>query len=202
MVTVQVLSHLPLLAEGLSALLRGQPVVEVLPPLSSVATSQPPPDVLLVDALLPGLENALEGWRGELAVIVFAQEEDVAQAKQALHLGARGYLALSSRPQELLECIGEVIRGEVSLPPALTKRLLARMQTEGSHPPVEPLSERELEVLALLCQGFSNKAIAQKLYLSVRTVEGHLANLYAKLGVSSRTQAALVALNQHLVAST
>lgn len=199
MARVQVISHHPLLAEGLSALLRSQPAVKVLPPLSSAATtSQPSPDVLLVDALLPGLESALESWH-KLPVIVFALEEDAGQAEQLLRLGARGYVALSSQPQELLECIGEVIRGEVGLSAALTKRLLARMHTETANSPTEPLSEREIEVLTLLCQGFSNKAIAQKLYLSVRTVEGHLANLYAKLGVGSRTQAALVALNQHLV---
>jgi len=195
------MSHLPLLAEGLSALLRSQPAVEVLPPISSAATSPPSPDVLLVDALLPGLESSLESWRGQLAVVVFALEEDAGQAEHLLHLGARGYVALSNQIQELLECIGEVIRGEVGLSATLTKRLLARMHTETTNSPVEPLSERELEVLALLCQGFSNKAIAQKLYLSVRTVEGHLANLYTKLGVNSRTQAALVAFNQHLIAS-
>lgn len=195
MISVAVLSQRPLLHQGLTALLREVPSVEVLEEGSA--------QVLLVDSGVPDLEDLLARWRSlSLRPLVVAPEENPDEAERLLHLGAKGYVSLASPLPELVECVLEVARGEAGLPARLAKRLLSRMTgASPSQTLVEPLSEREREILSWLCQGFSNKAIAQKLYLSVRTVEGHLANLYAKLGVNSRTQAALVGLEQHLVDS-
>lgn len=195
MISVAVLSQRPLLHQGLTALLREVPSVEVLEEGSA--------QVLLVDSGVPDLEDSLARWRSlSLRPLVVAPEENPDEAERLLHQGARGYVSLASPLQELVECVLEVARGEVGLPARLSRQLLMRLSGAApSQTPLEPLSEREREILGLLCQGHSNKAIAQRLYLSVRTVEGHLANLYAKLGVNSRTQAALVGLNQHLVAS-
>lgn len=200
MICVAVLSERPLVRQGLAALLREIPGLEVA---SSEVVTASTAQVLLVDSGLPNLETLLAQWHSaSQRPLVIALEENPDEAERLLHKGARGYVSLASSLPELVECVLEVARGEVGLPAQLSRQLLSRLSGVGSSQALtEPLSGREQEILSLLCQGFSNKAIAQKLYLSVRTVEGHLANLYAKLGVNSRTQAALVGLNQHLIIS-
>lgn len=191
LVTLAVVSQRPLLRLGLTALLGTAPGLEVLPEGADQQQAQ----VLLLDSALPDLEALLEqGRSASFRALVVAPVDDAAEAERLLHRGARGYVPLTSPLPELVKCVLEVARGEVGLPARLNKLLLSRMAGADLKAPLEPLSEREHEILGLLCQGRSNKAIAQKLYLSVRTVEGHLANLYAKLGVNSRTQAALAGL--------
>ena len=112
---------------------------------------------------------------------------------------------VKSDNKAIVTALREVAAGEVSLPQRLALQLVTRMARQS--PPrenalPEPLSGREREVLTLLAQGLSNKEIAQRLYLSVRTVEGHLANVYGKLNVHSRTEAALYAVRQGWVRLT
>ncbi|MDX2004171.1 MAG: response regulator transcription factor [Meiothermus sp.] len=194
LITLAVMSEKPLLRLGLGALLAAVPGLEVLLEGADYRQAQ----ILLVDSALPGLETLLEqGRTAPFRPLVVAPEDNVVEAEHLLHRGAWGYVPLTSPLPELVECVLEVVRGEVGLPARLSRQLLSRMARAAPQAPqatLEPLSEREREILSLLCQGRSNKAIAQKLYLSVRTVEGHLANLYAKLGVNSRTQAALAGL--------
>ena len=95
--------------------------------------------------------------------------------------------------------IRQIARGEQYLSPTLATAILQKRQSTSTHVSpemslIDELSEREREILDLLAQGLSNKLIASKLYLSVRTVEGHLANIYLRLGVHSRTEAMLVAM--------
>lgn len=131
-----------------------------------------------------------------LPVRFLALLPDHRKARAWLDAGASGILLETSSVEELLDAIRQVFRGETYFPAALTHYVLGipRPGAPNAQPPVEPLTEREREVLQLLAQGLSNKAIAQKLYVSIRTVEGHLANLYGKLQVKSRTEAALWAL--------
>lgn len=111
-----------------------------------------------------------------------------------LQAGITGCLSREEPVAELSRAIIAVGRGEIVLPPSLAVRalaVLARGDTGGNGGLIEPLSERESEVLRLLAQGLTNKDIAQTLILSVRTVEAHLRNIFGKLGVRSRTEAAL-----------
>jgi two-component system, NarL family, response regulator LiaR len=105
-----------------------------------------------------------------------------------------------SSDDELLAAIRQVARGETFLPSSIAKQVVTELaaRSESRAQPAEPLADREREVLLLLAQGLSNKDIAQKLYLSVRTVEGHLANVYGKLRVKSQTEAALWAAQRGL----
>ncbi len=113
--------------------------------------------------------------------------------------GSTGFAALDSSPAELVSLLRQTARGEAAISPKLAASLFAAMaQGEAKSSPAEsiPPSDRELDVLRLVASGATNKQIAQRLYLSVRTVEGHLARLYSKLGVTTRTEAALVAIRR------
>jgi DNA-binding CsgD family transcriptional regulator len=110
-----------------------------------------------------------------------------------------GLFSPDESPAALGVAIRQVARGEQYLSPSLATALLERQQTNtlqinATQKKVDELSEREREILNLLAEGLSNKIIAARLYLSVRTIEGHLANIYSRLGVHSRTEAMLIAV--------
>jgi DNA-binding NarL/FixJ family response regulator len=115
-----------------------------------------------------------------------------------LRAGGTGFISRDASVGDLARAIIAAGRGEIVLPPEIAvQSLIALAQGQPvEHEMVAPLSERETEVLRLLAQGFTNKDIAQALILSVRTVEAHLRGIFAKLGVSSRTEAALWAVQQ------
>lgn len=129
-------------------------------------------------------------------VLLFALEWTAAQARAALQAGAAGCLSAHMSVDAFAASLRQAARGEIALPNALQQALIretAREQTDSDRSDI-PLTSRENEVLALVADGLSNRAVAQRLYLSVRTVENHLARIYQKMGVSSRTEAAVRAL--------
>jgi DNA-binding NarL/FixJ family response regulator len=158
------------------------------------------PDVLLLDLQMPGLGGlgCLERLSSSgtlprtIVLTTFAQDELV---YQAIRLGARGYLLKDASPDELLDAIRIVAGGGTMLAPAAAEQLAQRV----NHP--ETLTPREREVLALLADGLRNKEIAHQLGTREKTVQFHIANLFGKLGVSSRTEATRVALERGLVPS-
>ncbi|GIK37207.1 MAG: response regulator transcription factor [Anaerolineae bacterium] len=185
---------------GLQALLTGRPNLTGVTQSPDLFEVIEPPDVFLLDGRLADdvLPAVLASFpQSRLLIIADAPPEPVVLSW--LEQGVLGCIEPQASLSDLLNAIRQVVAGEVSLPQALALRLVTRMarqapSRENTLP--EPLSEREQEVLALLTQGLSNKEIAQHLYLSVRTVEGHLVNAYGKLGVHSRTEAALYAIRQ------
>ncbi len=124
-----------------------------------------------------------------LVLTSFAEDERVFPAIMA---GALGYLLKDATPQELLKAIRDVARGEASLHPAIARRVIRELHT------VEPLTERETQVLSLVAQGLSNQEIAGKLIISERTVRTHVSNILGKLHLANRTQAARYALREGL----
>ncbi len=131
-----------------------------------------------------------------LVLTSFAADDKVFPAIKA---GASGYLLKDTGPEELVEAIQQVYRGESSLHPTIARKLL----TEVSQPPsgkqtTDPLTERELEVLRLIAKGKSNQEIADELVISEATVRTHVSNILGKLHLASRTQAALYALREGL----
>lgn len=131
-------------------------------------------------------------------ILLLGPPTDGATLADILHAGATGYVTTESTFAELVALLRQAARGEPAISPGLAVSLFTQLAAAGPAAAREgpPLTERELQVLRLVASGATNKQIAQRLYLSVRTVEGHLANLYGKLGVNSRTEAALVAMRR------
>ncbi len=163
------------------------------------------PDVVVMDIAMPRL-NGLEATRQITAecpscrVLVLTAREEERYVVQLLQAGAVGYLPKTAGLDELLEAIRAVARGESVLPPAVAAvvvRHLAGEELAGEEPC--PLTDRELEVLRLAAEGLTNYDIAQRLYISVRTVEAHLTHIYNKLGVSSRTEAVVHAMQREWI---
>lgn len=131
-------------------------------------------------------------------MLLLSLEWTPVQVQTVLKAGAVGCLAGEVTVEELGSAIRQAARGEIALSSDLQRALIKSLARGQPSPraPFESLSPREQEVLTLVCQGLSNKQIAQRLYLSVRTVENHLASVYNKLGVHTRTEAAVLALEQ------
>ncbi len=197
----------PIVREGLRALIATEPGMLVVgeaqdggEALFKARSLQP--DVILLDLVMPRkdglaaiseITHDLPGAR-ILVLTSFAEDEYVFPALKA---GAMGYLLKDASPQELLEAIRAVYRGESSLHPAIARKVL-REFTRPADPPTRTtsLTEREGEILLLVAQGLSNKAIAEQLVVSERTVRSHVSNILQKLHLHSRTQAALYALKE------
>ena len=191
-----------LMNKAFAALLAGLPGLEV------AGDSQEPQKVpaqvadliLLVLAATENLEplNQLRAGHPTQRALLFAPEWPLYQVREALQAGAVGCLDAEMSLEELAAALRQAARGDIALSPSLQRALILEMvggNTSDTRT-FEILSGREKEVLSLVCEGLSNKQIAQRLYLSIRTVENHLARLYGKLGVSSRTEAAVLALQQ------
>jgi NarL family two-component system response regulator LiaR len=195
--------------EGLRTLIGYQPEMEVVGEASdgveAVAKARAlRPDVILLDLVMPrmgGLEAISEIKEGDpeariLVLTSFAEDEKVFPAIKA---GALGYLLKDSSPQQLLQAIREVYRGESSLHPAVARKLIQEISQPSDLPPTkEPLTERELEVLRLVAQGLSNQEIGDRLFISERTVRNYVSSILNKLHLANRVQAALYALREGL----
>jgi DNA-binding NarL/FixJ family response regulator len=151
------------------------------------------PDVLLLDLSMPdvdGIEvtDRLRGTAPRTRVVVFTSFSDRERIVRALDAGAIGYLLKDAEPDEILAAIRAAARGESPLAPRAAAELLADRKSRS---PTVELTARELEVLRLVVDGLANKQIARRLEISEKTVKGHLTNLFQRIGVVDRTQAAL-----------
>jgi len=163
------------------------------------------PDVVIMDIALPKL-NGIEATKQikalypATAVLILTAYDNDQYIFALLEAGAAGYLLKTVRGHELIDAIRAVSVGESVLHPKIARKVLSRFMPLATKPSeervTELLSERELEVLKLAAKGMSNKDIAEELFLSVRTVQSHLANIFTKLDVGSRTEAILCGLRR------
>jgi NarL family two-component system response regulator LiaR len=160
------------------------------------------PDVILMDLVMPKMDGiqatreiAAKGSGARVLVLTsFAADEQVFPAIKA---GALGYLLKDSEPQELVQAIRQVYRGEPSLEPSIARKMLSELSSPPRKPlSPDPLTARELDILRLIAQGRGNKEIAGQLVIAEDTVRSHVSNILGKLHLASRTQAALYALRE------
>ena len=175
----------------------GQEALDGIAPL--VAAGRPP-DVVLMDQLMPGMDGtsataAITQRYPEVQVVVMTSFSEVDTVRRALQAGAAGYLLKDAEADEVAAAIRAARRGEVHLDPAITKQL-TRSLVAPKPQPLHALTDREREILVLVAKGLSNQQIADSLVISERTARTHVSNILGKLGVASRTQAALLAIRE------
>lgn len=163
-------------------------------------------DVVLMDINMPEM-NGIEACRiikeksPRTQVIALTIHEDEEYLFEMIRSGISAYLLKDVSPDQLIRTVLGVARGESFIPPRLMARVFQEFSRLSSTPGNEPhgLTKRELEVLQLVAQGENNKSIAEKLFISEKTVKNHLTNIFQKLNVTDRTQAALYAIKNKIV---
>ena len=162
------------------------------------------PDVVLMDVMMPG-KSGIEGMPALLQavpdakVLILSMQDDPRYVQEAFDAGASGYVLKEAADTEVVAAVRAVAGGERYVHPALGARLVEAAAAERKRAEVDPLSEREREVLRLLALGHTNQEIAKMLYISVRTAETHRAHIMQKLGLSSRAELVRYALSEGLL---
>jgi two-component system, NarL family, response regulator NreC len=189
-----------LVRRGLRALIEGEPgytiVGEAVNGEETIRlVEELRPEIVLLDISMPGVNGieitrTLHTAQPALCVLILTVHEDQSLLREAFAAGAMGYIVKRAADDELIRALQTVVRGELYIHPTMTSALIKAMMPSSPPPAdeavVEPLTPRELEVLRLLAQGYTNREVAQQLNISIRTAEGHRANLMDKLGISSR----------------
>src|SRR5690242_345922 len=184
----------------------GRQVLEIL--------QQVEPDILLLDLKMPGLDGLatlqrLQAARNKTRVIVLTASDDKNEFVQAMKLGTSGIVLKQTATDLLIKSIRKVHAGEIWLDSHTTAAVIRQFVSADEVPPPQqaaaprerersPLSQREREIVALVAQGFKNKEMAEKMFISEQTVKNHLHNIFDKLGVSDRLELALYAIHNNL----
>lgn len=191
----------PVVRAGLVGLLSSQPDFEVIGEATNgqeaiALTERLHPQVVLMDLRMPGTDGVAATRAicrdGPTQVLVLTTYDTDSEIARAVEAGATGYLLKDVPREELFQAVRATARGEAVLSPPVAARLQGRMR----HPPEDTLSTRELEVLALVARGASNKEVARSLKISEATVKTHLLHIFEKLGVDDRTAAVTVSLER------
>jgi DNA-binding NarL/FixJ family response regulator len=202
MVRVLIADDHPVFRFGVRTLLKADPAMEVVGEAVNgeeaiAQTASLHPDVILMDLNMPGT-NGIEAIQLILAdhpqvyILVLTMFDDDDSVFAAMRAGARGYLLKGAEGGETLQAIHVVSTGEAIFSPAIARRLMQYFAAPPLPSPSQPfpdLTEREREVLALIAQGYTNQAIAERLVISPKTVRNHISSIFSKLQVTSRLEA-------------
>ena len=194
--------------EGLKQLLELDGNIEVVGQASEgekclELVKQLQPDVVLLDINMPNMSGlqALQKLRSKNTkqkVLMLTIHNEVEYLLRAVELGANGYVLKDSESEVLKRAIQTVYKGETYIEPTLTPEMKERLK-KIKNSTTEPLTKREIDVLKLLAEGLFNKEIAYRLSISEKTVKNHVSNIFKKIGVSDRTQAAVYAIKNNFV---
>lgn len=162
------------------------------------------PDIVLMDLVMPEMDGIeatkkIKARWPNVQILMLTSFSDKDHVVPAIEAGAAGYQLKDIEPDDLVNSIRQVMRGESIMHPVATKKLEETLREEENLPHIKnPLTPREKDVLAELTKGKSNREIANSLYVTEKTVKTHISNIFAKLGVQDRTQAALYAVKHGL----
>jgi two-component system response regulator NreC len=192
--------------DGIRMILEAEPDIEVVAEAGDAESAARyvrghHPDALVLDLNMPG-SSSLEAIplicesSPETAIVVLTMQSEPAFARQALRSGARGYVIKHAAGRELVDALRATVAGDIYVNPRIGARLASEPEPE---PAPDGLTPREVEVLGLLALGYMNPEIADRLVISVRTVETHRANIQRKTGLSTRAELIAYALDRGLV---
>lgn len=215
MVRVLICDDQTVVREGLAAILSTDPEIQVVGLASHGAEAldlvpQAQPDIVLMDLQMPVMNGVQATQRlrsvfPDVYVLVLTTYADNQWVLDAVRAGATGYLLKDTRRDELLAAIKGTVQGRSYLDPAVAGTVMQAATTPPARPAeplLDPFTEREQEILRLLVQGQNNPEIARRLHLAKGTVRNYVSVIFQKLGVSDRTQAAVVAMQRGLVNDT
>ncbi|SDZ31469.1 DNA-binding response regulator, NarL/FixJ family, contains REC and HTH domains [Amycolatopsis xylanica] len=204
-ITILITDDHPIVRDGLRGIFTGEPDFEVLGEAANgheavTLAESLRPDVVLMDLRMPGHDGVsaireLTKRKNPARILVLTTYDTDSDVLPAIEAGATGYLLKDSPREELFRGVRAAARGEAVLSPAVASRIMGQMRA----PAQEPLSQREIEVLALIARGSTNKEAAKKLFISEATVKTHLLHAYAKLGVKDRAAAVATAFERGLL---
>jgi len=158
------------------------------------------PDVAVLDIQMPktsGIEVTrwIRANQRDVGVLILTAYDDDPYVMAVLQAGANGYVLKTASPREIIRAVRDVHVGNSALDASIVQKMMAQVSSSTKPQPIEKLTNREIEVLALVAQGFTNKAIGVQLSISDRTVQGHLAHIFNKLQAGSRTEAVMRAVS-------
>jgi two-component system response regulator NreC len=211
MINVLIADDHAIVRTGLRALLRSEPDLQ----LAGEATGgyeaielvgKTHPDILILDLSMPDLDGIavtrqLKPQYPDLRILILTVHEDEAMLREAIRAGASGYIVKRAAEAELIAAIETIRRGELYVDPAMLRVLLVESTKPRTDQPAspDPLTPRETDVLKLIVQGYTNRQVGEELGISVRTVEGHRANLLEKLGLRTRVELVRYARDRGLI---
>jgi DNA-binding NarL/FixJ family response regulator len=195
----------PVVRDGLKSMLAAQPDFEIAGEAANgeeaiLQAKLLNPDVILIDLRMPVMDGVaairrLRTSTPEAHILVLTTYDSDADILRAIEAGATGYILKDAPREELFRAIRFTAQGQSYLTPSVATRLMGRMRS----PTEENLSPREVEILAFVAKGLSNKEIAKKLQISETTVKSHLLHIFAKLQVNDRTQAVTLAVQKGII---
>ena len=211
MINVLIADDHAIVRTGLRALLRSEPGLQLVGEATSgyeaiELVGKTHPDILILDLSMPDLDGIavtrqLKPQYPDLRILILTVHEDEAMLREAIKAGASGYIVKRAAEAELIAAIETIRRGDPYVDPALLRVLLGestKPRTEQAASP-DPLTPRETDVLKLIVQGYTNRQVGEELSISVRTVEGHRANLLEKLGLRTRVELVRYARDRGLI---
>jgi DNA-binding NarL/FixJ family response regulator len=209
MIKVLIADDHPVVRDGLRALFAEYPNIDVIGEADTgreaiKAAVIDKPDVIIMDLAMPDTDGftataEINRVAPEVAVLVLTMSDDDITMTKAMRAGARGYLLKGATKEEILRAVTAVADGQVIFGPAVAQRVLARLATPfADEDPFPQLTPREHDVLRLVAQGLSNSAVADRLGLSLKTVNNNTSSIFNKLNVATRTEAAILARDRGL----
>jgi two-component system response regulator NreC len=211
MIKVLIADDHAIVRTGLRALLRSEPGLQLVGEATGgyeviELVGKTRPDILFLDLSMPDLDGIavtrqLKPQYPDLRILILTVHEDEAMLREAIRAGASGYIVKHAAEAELIAAIETIRRGDLYVDPAMLRVLLVECPKPRTEQPAspDPLTPRETDVLKLIVQGYTNRQVGEELGISVRTVEGHRANLLEKLGLRTRVELVRYARDRGLI---